>query len=283
MTALPNETPAREANELAALAARIRRTALRLTAAAGVSHIGSSLSCADILAALYGAVLRVDPARPRDPGRDRFVLSKGHAAAALYAALAARGFLPESELETYCRNGTRLAGHASHHVPGVELSTGSLGHGLPVATGLALAGRLASAKHRVFVLLSDGELDEGSNWEAALFASHHRLDRLTVIIDANGLQSLAPVSETLELEPLAAKWRSFGWEAIDTGGHDPAALAQILAAPALAGRPRCVIARTTKGKGVSFMEHRVLWHYRAAQGDELAAAWQELGIFPEAE
>ena len=282
MTALADQTITREASELAALAARIRRTALRLTAAAGVSHIGSSLSCADILAAFYGAVLRVDPARPRDPGRDRFVLSKGHAAAALYAALAARGFLPESELETYFRNGTRLAGHASHHVPGVELSTGSLGHGLPVATGLALAGHLAGANHRVFVLLSDGELDEGSNWEAALFAAHHRLDRLTAIIDANGLQSLAPVSETLELEPLAAKWRSFGWETIETGGHDPAALAEILAAPARAGRPRCVIARTTKGKGVSFMEHRVLWHYRAAQGDELAAAWQELGVPPEA-
>lgn len=277
MIALPSEPLCPKPTDLAALAAGIRRTALRLTAAAGASHIASSLSCADILAALYGAVLRVDPARPRDPGRDRFVLSKGHAAAALYAALAARGFLTESELDTYCRNGTRLAGHASHHVPGVELSTGSLGHGLPVATGLALAGRLAGAAHRVFVLLSDGELDEGSNWEAALFAAHHRLDRLTAIIDANGLQSLAPVSETLELEPLAAKWRSFGWEAVETGGHDPHELAGILAAPASAGRPRCVIARTTKGKGVSFMEHRVLWHYRAAQGDELAAAWQELG------
>ena len=258
------------------LARRIRSGALRMTAAAGAAHIGSALSCADILAVLYGRVLRIDPARPRAPERDRFVLSKGHAAAALYAALAARGFFPESELETYCRNGTRLAGHASHHVPGVELSTGSLGHGLPVAAGLALAAARAGARHGVYVLLSDGELDEGSNWEAILFAGHHRLGGLVAIVDANGLQSLGPVAETLALEPLATKWESFGWEAVECDGHDAGALAAALERGPARGRPRCVIARTTKGKGVSFMEHRVLWHYRTARGEELAAAEREL-------
>jgi transketolase len=268
-------TPAPGVAELAALARAIRRAALRMTSAAGTAHIGACFSCADILAVLYGAVLAVDPERPQAPARDRFVLSKGHAAAALYAALAARGFIPETELATYCRNGTRLAGHASHHVPGVELSTGSLGHGLPVATGMALAGAWDASPSRVFVLLSDGELDEGSNWEAALFAAHHGLERLTAIIDANGLQSLAPVAETLRLEPLAAKWESFGWEAVACDGHDLAALRDVLSSPP-AGRPRAVIARTIKGKGVSFMEHRVLWHYRAARDAEFQAAWAEL-------
>jgi transketolase len=233
---------------------------------------------ADIVAVLYGAVLRVRPDDPRWPERDRLILSKGHAGAGIYAALAERGFFPLEWLETHCQNGSRLSGHVSHKdVPGVELSTGSLGHGLGVAVGMAKAAQLAGATHRVFCLMSDGECDEGSVWEAVLLASHHGLGRLVAIIDYNKVQSLAPVAETLALEPFAAKWQAFGWTVREVDGHDPAALVDALAqgsrdAPA----PLCVIAHTVKGKGVSFMENTVLWHYRTARNEEFAAALREL-------
>jgi transketolase len=261
----------------ASLAKAIRAHAMRMVHRAGASHIGSCLSAADLLAVLYDEVLRVDPKRPSDPDRDRFILSKGHAAAALYAALAERGFFPVAELDDYCRDGSRLTGHVSHHVPGVEFSTGALGHGLPVGCGMALAGKHAGLHYRVFVLLSDGELDEGSNWEAGLFAAHHQLDNLVAIVDYNQIQSFGRVSEVLSLEPLAAKWSAFNWSVREADGHDPGGLATMLSTtPWYAGRPGILIAHTVKGKGVSFMEDRLAWHYKSPSTGQLAQALAEL-------
>ncbi|MGA7234384.1 MAG: transketolase [Bryobacteraceae bacterium] len=266
-----------DTNAIRELARRIRIHAIRMCGSGGGSHAGSVLSCADILAVLYGGVLRVDPRNPRWADRDRFILSKGHACAGLYAALAEREFFPLEKLATHYQNGSDLCGHASHRVPGVELSTGSLGHGLPVAAGMAYAARLAQRSHRVFVLLSDGECDEGSVWEAAMFAAHHRLRNLTAIVDYNRLQGIAPVGDVVRLEPFADKWRSFGWAVREVNGHDPEALCEALNAISFSpGRPSCVIAHTTKGKGVSFMRNSVLWHYRIPAGAELEAALAEL-------
>jgi transketolase len=260
------------------LARRVRRHALNMTSAGGSAHIGSILSMADIIGVLYGGILRVDPERPRWEDRDRFILSKGHAGAGIYAVLAERGFLPASKLGTHNQDGSLLSGHVSHKgIPGIELSTGSLGHGLPVGAGMAYAGKLDKRSHRVFVLLSDGECDEGSNWEAILFAAHHGLDNLIAIVDYNKIQSLASVAETLTLEPFADKWRSFGWEVIEASGHDHAELRDVfLSVPPVPGRPTCIIAHTVKGRGVSFMEHSVLWHYRTPRGAELEAALAEI-------
>lgn len=260
------------------LAKKIRLHVLNMTSTGGSSHIGSCLSIADILAVLYGSVLRMDPANPAMEDRDRFILSKGHAGAAVYATLAEVGFFPVEKLRTHYQDGSDLSGHVSHKgIPGVELSTGSLGHGLPVGVGMAQAAKLKSATHRVFVLLSDGECDEGSNWEAMLFAAHHELDNLIAIIDYNKLQSLATVEETLRLEPFTSKLESFGWEVLEVDGHDHAQLNTALAAcPKRRARPTCVLAHTTKGKGVSFMENSVLWHYRTARGSEFEAALSEL-------
>lgn len=263
----------------AELARRVRVHALRMTSRGGSSHIGAALSIADLLAVLYGGpILRHDPANPKWAGRDRFILSKGHAGAAVYAVLAETGFFPVERLATHYQNGSDLSGHVSHKgIPGVEFSTGSLGHGLGVGVGMALALRRAGQDQRVFVLLSDGECDEGSNWEAILFAAHHQLDNLVAIIDYNKLQSLAPIAETIALEPFAAKWRAFNWQVAEVNGHDHAALGATLSAVPLApGKPSVVIAHTTKGKGVSFMENKVLWHYRTARGAELEAALREL-------
>jgi transketolase len=233
---------------------------------------------ADVVAVLYGGVLNVDPTKPKWFARDRFILSKGHAGAGVYAALAERGFMPIERLKTHCIDGSELSGHVSHvGIPGVELSTGSLGHGLSVAAGMALGSKRDGATYRVFVLLSDGECDEGSNWEAILFASHHRLDNLIAIVDYNRIQSLAPVSDTLALEPFADKWRAFGWAVIECGGHDHEALFKAFAeVPTNLGLPTVVICHTTKGKGVSFMENTVLWHYRTAMGEEFDRAVAEL-------
>jgi transketolase len=251
-----------------------------MTSKGGSSHIGSILSMVDLLAVLYGRVLHVDPAHPRDPSRDRFILSKGHAGAGVYAVLAELGFFPLADLDKHYSNNSIFSGHVSHKgVPGVEFSTGSLGHGLGVAGGMAYSARLNGSKHRVFALMSDGECDEGSNWEAIHFAGHHRLGRLTAVIDCNGLQSLRSTEETLALEPFAEKWRSFRWEVIEIDGHDHDAIYSALTSERSADAPPlCVIARTVKGKGVSFMEHSVLWHYRTARDAELEAAMQELGI-----
>lgn len=261
------------------LAKNIRIHALRMTSSGGSSHIGSILSMADLLAVLYGRILRVDPLQPQWPDRDRFILSKGHAGAGVYATLAECGFFPIEKLKTHYADGSDLSGHVSHHgIPGVEFSTGSLGHGLPVATGMAKAAKLQQRNHRVVAMLSDGECDEGSNWEAFLFAAHHKLDNLLVIIDYNKLQSLAGVAETLGLEPLGDKMTAFGWGIRDCDGHDHAAILAACqdALEARDGRPQCVLAHTIKGKGVSFMENTVLWHYRTARGEEFAAALEEL-------
>lgn len=261
-----------------ALALRLRRHVVRMTSLGGSSHVGSALSMADIIAVLYGEILWVLPDDPDWAGRDRFILSKGHAGACVYAALAECGFFPTSVLDRHYQNGSVLSGHVSHKgVAGVEFSTGSLGHGLGVGAGMAMQLRRQGGRQRVFVVLSDGEMDEGSNWEAMMFAAHHRLDNLHAIVDYNKIQSLASVAETLALEPFADKWRAFGWAVREVDGHDHAALRQALAAET-DGRPPCVIAHTTKGKGVPFMEDQVLWHYRSPQGEELAAAMAALGV-----
>jgi transketolase len=249
-----------------------------MIAAAKSSHIGSVLSIADIVAVLYGAVLRHRPQFPDWPDRDRVILSKGHAAAAIYAALAQCGYFPVNQLETYYSDGSALSGHVSHcGVPGVELSTGALGHGLSVGAGMAFNAKRRALKFRVFVLMSDGECDEGSIWEAAMFASHHRLEDLRVIVDYNELQSLTTTHDTLELEPFADKWKAFGWDVVEVDGHDLEALENAMDGPEHGGSPKCVIAHTIKGRGVSFMERSVLWHYRSPAGDELLAALRELG------
>lgn len=261
------------------LARLIRADALRMTAATRASHIGSCLSIADILAVLYAGAMRIRPSEPDWSGRDRLIVSKGHAAAIVYAVLARVGFFGVEQLASYTCDGSIFTGHVSHHVPGVEWSTGSLGHGLPVGTGMALAAQRGGSASRTVVLLSDGELDEGSNWEAILFAGHHRLRNLIAIIDANGIQSFGRVSEVLELEPLPDKFRSFGWNVREVQGHDHDAL-RVALSPADVGddRPVVVIARTVKGSGVSFMEDELRWHYKSAAPDELAAALTELGV-----
>jgi transketolase len=248
-----------------------------MTSIGGGAHIGAIFSCADILAVLYGGVLQVEGADPNSPARDRFVLSKGHAGAGLYAALAERGFFPVEKLLTHYQDASDLSGHVSHKLPGVDVSTGSLGHGLSIASGMAYSAKLKSAPHRVFCLLSDGECDEGSTWEAALFAAHHGLSNLVAIVDYNRIQGIAPVSEVVELEPFTDKWVAFGWAVREVDGHDHETLRTALeAVPFVHGKPSCLIAHTTKGKGVSFMENSVLWHYRIPRGAEFDAALAEL-------
>jgi transketolase len=246
--------------------------------AAGLGHPGGDLSCADILAALYFHVLRVDPEAPRHPDRDRFILSKGHASGALYATLAEAGFVPVTSLSEYMSPLSRLNGHPDRNkVPGVEANTGPLGHGLPIAVGAALGARLQGAPWRTFVLTGDGELQEGSNWEAAMAAAQFRLDRVAVIVDRNGLQQGDRTEQTIRLEPLADRWRAFGWAVVDVDGHDVEALIRVLTAlPIDTGRPTCIIAHTRKGRGVSFIEDRADWHHRIPTDEELRRALIEL-------
>jgi transketolase len=259
------------------LAKRIRIEALRMVTEAKASHIGSALSIADLVAALYGGILKVNPLNSHWSGRDRFILSKGHACVAVYAALAERGFFPKESLSTYGKDFSPLMNHISHKVPGVEFSTGSLGHGLPFGVGKALAARRSNNDWRTYVLLSDGELGEGSNWEAMMFAAHHQLDNLVAIVDYNKLQSLTTIDKTLRIEPLADKAQAFGWAVREVDGHDLVELSKALANPIWEmGKPSFLIAHTTKGKGVSFMENRVEWHYRSPNADELAQALGEL-------
>ena len=259
------------------LAKRIRAQALRMVTRAKASHIGSALSIADIMAVLYGRALRVHPAAPRHPERDRFILSKGHACVAVYAALAETGFIDRSLLETYGTDGSMLMAHISHKVPGAEFSTGALGHGLPFGTGKALAAKRRGEAWRTVVLTSDGEWGEGSNWEAALLAAHHGLDNLVCILDYNKLQSLRTVDETLRLEPLHSKFGAFGWAVREVDGHDHDVLTAALeGGPWVAGKPMMLICHTTKGKGVSFMENKVEWHYRNPTPELLEAALAEI-------
>jgi transketolase len=258
------------------LAYRIRMHGLEMTHVSKGSHIAAVLSVADIVAVLYADIARVGPGMLRDPNRDRVILSKGHAGAAIYSALAETGFMDPAVLLTHYADGSTLSGHVSHKgVPGVEFSTGSLGHGLAVGAGMALAGKIDARDYRVFVILGDGECDEGSVWEAAMFSAHHGLRNLAAVVDYNKMQSLKTCEETIRLEPFADKWRSFGWEVREADGHDHSALKAALAGNDTE-KPLCVLAHTVKGKGVSFMENNILWHYRSPQGEEYLAARREL-------
>jgi transketolase len=260
------------------LARQIRAEAVKMVAAARASHIGGAFSMADLLAVLYGEILRVKPGQPDWPERDRFILSKGHSCTGVYATLALRGFFPLAELQTYGQDGSRLMSHISHRVPGVEFSTGSLGHGLPFGCGKALAAKRQKKNWRVFAMLSDGELDEGSNWEAILFAPQHRLDNLVAIVDYNKIQSLGSVKDVLDLHPLAEKFRAFNWAVREIDGHDHAAISTALKAlPFESGKPGCLIAHTVKGKGVDFMENKLLWHYRTPNAEQVKNALGQLG------
>ena len=251
-----------ECEELKALAKQIRLHALRMVFRGKSGHIGSMLSTADIYPVLYKRILKVDPANPRDPARDRFLLSKGHGGAALLACLAECGFFPRAWLDRYYCDDGNLSGHISHHIPGVEFSTGSLGHGLPVACGMAMAAKRDGAPHRIFVMSSDGDLNEGSSWEAIMLAGQRRWDNLVLLVDYNRLQALGRSSDILDLEPLGPKLEMFGWRAIEADGHDVVAIERALRqVPLETGKPSAIVFRTVKGKGVSFMENEYKWHY----------------------
>jgi len=262
------------------LAARIRGKVIEMSHVAKAPHLGSSLSCVDILVALYWSVLSINPEKPLDVERDRFLLSKGHAAAALYASLAFRGFFPQSLLDTYAQNDSRLAEHPGpSSVPGIEVATGSLGHGLSIGLGMAFAGRIQKNPFRIFVLLSDGECNEGSVWEAAMSASSNKLDNVTVLIDYNKWQATGRSKDVMALEPLREKWISFGWNCQEIDGHDIGAVIGALQnASRSRGKPNVIIAHTIKGKGVSFMEDDNNWHYRIPTTEEVEKAKKELGL-----
>jgi transketolase len=263
------------------LAAAIRAHTVQMVHRVNASHIGGGLSMTDLLAVLYTEMLKIDPHDPQFPERDHFILSKGHACAALYATLALIGFFPLEELEQFGQNGSRLMTHISHKVPGVEFSTGSLGHGLGFACGKALAAKRQKKSWRTFVMLSDGELDEGSNWEAILFAPHHKLDNLIAIVDYNKIQSLGSVKEVLDLHPLADKFRAFNWAVKEIDGHNHDEISAILKIlPFEPGKPSCLIAHTVKGKGVDFMEDKLLWHYKSPDADQVKQALGQLGCTP---
>ena len=256
------------------LALQARQEILKMTSKAKASHVGSALSVIDILSVIYSGVANIGPSNMNKSDRDVVILSKGHAASAIYSILALKGFFSIQWLEQYCGDGAPLGGHVtSKGVPGVELSTGSLGHGLPYGLGIALSRKRSSVPGRVFVVMSDGECDEGTTWESALLANHHELDNLTVVVDRNGIQSLKETELTLRLEPFAQKWKSFGWDVHEIDGHDYQELTRSLIEQS---KPTVVIAKTIKGKGVSFMEHSVLWHYRPPNDEELSRALTEV-------
>ena len=259
---------------------QIRGRLVAMSHKAGTPHLASALSCVEILVASYWRILRIDATKPHDPARDRFILSKGHAASVLYAVLARRGFFPESWLDHFAEEGSPLAEQpAPNCAPGVELATGSLGHGLPVGIGLALGARLQKTASRVFVTMSDGECNEGTVWEGALFAPAQKLDRLTAIIDFNKWQATARSEETMSLTPFREKWAAFGWRALEVDGHDIAAvIAALEQCDDGSGKPLAIVAHTVKGKGVSFMEDDNNWHYRVPTAEEVTAAHEELGV-----
>ena len=260
------------------LSINIRESAITMVHQHHASHIASALSIADMLAVLYADILRVNPADPGWKERDRFILSKGHAGVAVYAALAERGFFPKDELASYYADGSVYSGHVSHKgVPGVEFSTGSLGHGACVATGMALAAKKKGAAHRVYTIIGDGECDEGSIWEMALFAKQQKLGNLTVLVDHNHMQAMGRCEDVVDLGDLAAKWGAFGWNVLEVSdGNDHDQLRSALQAETPAEVPTCIVAHTVKGKGVSFMENELLWHYRDPQGDFYDRAMKEL-------
>lgn len=258
-------------------AKEVRELALKMVYNAKASHIGGALSMADILAVLYNNVLNIDPTNPSFSSRDRFLLSKGHACTSLYATLALKGFFPYEDLATYAQDGSIFLSHTNHHIPGVEISAGSLGHALPISCGLALAAKRKKSEWKTYCLLSDGELDEGSNWEAILFAPQSKLDNLIIIIDYNKIQSLGSVKDIIDLNPLEAKFTAFRWETFEVDGHDHQALKDIfMKAQYLNGKPKVIIAHTIKGKGISFMEDKLLWHYKSPSNEQLNEAINEL-------
>ena len=267
--------------DLKSIAAQLRGKIVAYSHYSGMPHLGSCLSCVDILTALYFSVLRVDEKKPGDVNRDRFVLSKGHAWPALFQVLAMRNFYPESDLFKPDHGGGLFGEHppTPDHLWGVEAATGSLGHGFPMATGMALAGQIAGQNYRTFALLGDGECNEGSIWEAAMFASSRKLNNLTVIVDFNKWQATDRSEEVLTLAPLADKWRAFGWDVAEVDGHDIDALVALLAPQRGSGeKPLAIVAHTIKGKGISFMEDDNNWHYRIPTEEEVARAKQELGV-----
>ena len=263
-------------HELELKSIQLRRSLLRHIYRAGAGHTGGSLSCVDILNVLYNRILRVSPETFGDPHHDRYVQSKGHSVEALYVVLAERGFFPESELETLCRYQSPFVGHPTRKVPGIEMNTGALGHGLSISVGMALAGKLDAAPYRVFTLLGDGELAEGSNWEAAMAAAHYDLDNLTAIIDHNTLQITGRTRDVCSNEPLDEKFRAFGWGIRAVNGHSFAELTEVLSKPVEAGKPTCIIADTVKGRGVSFMEDMVKWHHGVPGDADFERALKEL-------
>ncbi len=257
---------------------QIRRVVLQQSRRANVGHIGSALSVADIIASLYSGVLKISVSDPEDMDRDRFVLSKGHASLALYAALYLRGFIGESELNTYCADGSLLGVHPGHHLRGVDFSTGSLGHGLSIGAGAALAARLQDSKRRVVVLVSDAECNAGSLWEAVMFAAHHRLSNLVVIIDNNGQQAFGYTKDVLDLSPISEKWHSFNWVVHEVDGNDTEQISAVLNGieTGALGRPNVLVAQTVCGKGVSFMENQIKWHYWPMSEGEYLQALREV-------
>lgn len=265
--------------DLAVKACKIRQDIIRMLGESKSGHPGGSLSAADIVTTLYFHEMKVDPQNPKNPERDRFVLSKGHAAPVLYAALAEKGFFPVEELMTLRKLNSRLQGHPSmKHLPGVEMSTGSLGQGLSAANGMALAGKLDGRSYRVYVLLGDGEIQEGQVWEAAMAGAHYKLDNVVAFLDHNGLQIDGPVREIMSPEPVADKWRAFGWHVEEIDGHDFNEIIQALAkAKQVKGKPTMIVAKTIKGKGVSFMENQVGWHGNAPSAEQTTQALNELG------
>jgi len=273
---LSNLSPSDRAARLSDIARAVRRSVVRMIDSARAGHIGGDLSVTDILTTLYFGVLKLDPAEPLAPGRDRFILSKGHCAAALYSALALRGFIDPALLPTFMKPLSVLNGHPNRRkVAGVEANTGPLGHGLPIAVGSAIASRLSGRNWQTFVVTGDGELQEGSNWEAAMSAGHRGLDNLCVIVDRNRLQQGARTEDTNRLDPLTDKWAAFGWEAVEVDGHDHAALYELFTRPR-SGKPLAIVANTLKGKGVSFIEDRVEWHHKVPSAEQVALALEEL-------
>ena len=269
-----------EHSSLAEKAHRLRQTIFKVICQAGGGHIPASMSIVEILTVLYNEILRIDPQRPDDPDRDRFILSKGHASVALYSVLAEKGFFGKEHLETFGHCPTILGGHPDmHKVPGVEASTGALGHGFAFGMGIALGGKIDGKDYRVFVILGDGDCQEGSVWEAAMFAPQHKLDNMVAIIDYNKLQALDRLEEIVTLEPLVDKWRSFGWEVREVDGHDMEELSEVFGGvPLAAGKPSLIVAHTVKGKGISYMEKIPIWHYRLPNAEEMKTACEELGL-----
>jgi len=263
-------------HDLALKSIKLRKRMLQAIFHAGAGHTGGSLSCLDILNVLYNRVLRVAPDSFTDPGRDRYIQSKGHSVEALYVVLADRGFFSDSELNTLCQYKSPFVGHPTRKVPGIEMNTGALGHGLSISVGMALAAKLDDAACRVFTLLGDGELAEGSNWEAAMAAAHYKLDNLIAILDHNTLQITGHTRDVCSNEPVDEKFRAFGWTVRSTNGHDFSALTEALSAQLEPGKPTYVIANTVKGRGVSFMENNVKWHHRVPSEAELRQALREL-------